>query len=77
MPATQCSAVDDCSKCNPKTQVCVTEIFKGGPNHHCVDVAPACNGTPSCECMGKSVCTGSFDTCSAADGEITCGCSKC
>lgn len=77
VPIQQCSNIDDCAKCNLETQVCVTEVFKGGPKRHCVDVAPGCNGKPSCECMGQSVCTEPFDTCSNDNGAIICGCTKC
>ena len=77
VPVQQCNTVTDCTKCNTKTEVCVTESFKGGPSHHCVAIAPDCNGKASCACMGDSVCTGSFDTCTDNPNEILCGCTVC
>lgn len=77
VPATQCIAVASCAQCDAKTQACVTEVFKGGPKIHCVDIAPTCNGKPTCACMGKAVCTGSFDVCNDVPDGIECGCTKC
>jgi hypothetical protein len=78
VPATQCNAVDDCSKCDANAEVCITETFKGGPKVHCVPRPSECSGKATCECLGKSVCVGKFDTCSEdANGGIQCGCTTC
>ena len=77
VPANDCAYVSDCSKCAPKGEVCVTESTKAGQVHHCVVVPPACNGKPTCECMGDSVCIGLFDVCNDEPTGIGCGCTTC
>jgi hypothetical protein len=77
VPANDCAYVPDCTKCASKGEVCVTESTKGGQVHHCVVVPPACEGKPTCACMGDSVCLGAFDVCNDGSEGITCGCTVC
>ncbi len=69
-PASTC---DDCGL----GQVCVTHFTQLGPKFSCAPIADACEGTPTCGCMGDQVCTGVFDSCSEVDGGLGCTCPVC
>jgi hypothetical protein len=56
VPATECRAVTSCDRCDPKTQACVTKTLPNVAIVHCVPLPKACNQTPSCACLGSSVC---------------------
>lgn len=73
---TECRSVTDCTACDGVANtVCVTHQAQLS-EAYCVDVASPC-GSASCECLGPSVCTGSFDLCSAMGDAITCECPTC
>jgi hypothetical protein len=74
--AIECRSVTDCSACDGVADtVCVTHQAQLS-EAYCVDVAAPCDDA-SCECLGPSVCTGSFDLCSEEMGAITCECPTC
>lgn len=76
-PAVDCSAVSYCEQCGPG-QACVAEVAQTGPVYHCIEMPAECNGAPSCECMGDTVCVGAFDQCiDANNGTLECQCSTC
>lgn len=72
----ECREVTSCDACGPD-QVCVQYVTQLGPEVHCVDILPACNASPSCECMGNSTCTTPFDLCSDSNVGISCDCPVC
>jgi len=58
--ARECRGVTSCDVCTGD-QVCVSPTATGlaappGSTYQCWDVAPECNGTPTCECMGDAIC---------------------
>jgi hypothetical protein len=73
---TECATVSTCAQCTGGA-ACVTEVTQLGPQVHCVTPAAACNGTPTCACMGAAVCVGAFDTCEDSGGVISCSCPAC
>jgi hypothetical protein len=70
VPATECSYVAACDQCDQASQVCVHISVGPVERLHCVALPPECGGTPSCACMGASVCGGI--PCSEGSGEIVC-----
>jgi hypothetical protein len=69
VPTTECSFVSDCTQCGTG-QACAS--YGGGiMKSHCVDVPPECGGTPSCACMGESLC-GSIPCGDDGNGHLTC-----
>lgn len=81
VPATECAGVSGCADCTGPLQTCVTiETQTGdGPASHCVDIPKGCEGNPTCECMGDSVCPAPFDTCTDFSGVkgMLCSCPNC
>lgn len=81
VPATECAGVSGCSDCTGPLQTCVTiETQTGdGPESHCVSIPKGCEGNPTCECMGDSVCASPFDTCTDFSGQkgMLCSCPNC
>jgi len=57
--ARECLGVTSCDACTGD-QVCVSPGIGWAPTpgsaYQCWDVAPECNGTPTCECMGDAIC---------------------
>src|SRR5262249_14962326 len=82
VPATQCAGLNSCAPCTAPLTTCVSveiETPNPVPNNHCVSIPKGCEGTPTCACMGKSVCTPPGETCmdnSGAPG-MTCTCPAC
>lgn len=75
VPATECAAVASCDQC-PIGTACVEQVAFG-TTLHCVAIPESCNGTPSCACMGSSVCVGEFDACIDGADSISCECTSC
>ncbi len=75
VPVTQCASVPSCAVCNGPLDTCVTIDAQSGPSEHCVGIPKGCEGTPTCECMGGSVCISPFDACSDLSGVDGMGCS--
>ncbi len=74
LPVTQCSRVTDCGVCG-SDQVCVTQVANAPAVHHCVATTPTCT---TCDCLGESVCTGSFGICGdVGTRQIECSCPTC
>lgn len=77
VPADECAIVTGCSQCDGGL-ACVVELTQAGPAYHCVKPPSGCNGVPSCECMGASVCSGTYNVCTPGqNGEIECSCPDC
>lgn len=74
VPAAFCDVVPDCADC-PDDEVCVQNISQI-PTFTCSPIPAACDGTPSCACMGE-VCVSPFDVCGDGDGTISCACPAC
>lgn len=75
VPAELCDVVSDCSDC-PEDEACV-QFVSHAPVTRCTPIPPACEGVPSCGCMGADVCEAPFDICNDIDGAISCGCPVC
>ena len=70
VPATECAYVYECTQCTKPDQVCV-DISMGPSDHrYCVEVPDECGTTPTCACMGDSVCGGL--PCVELSGELSC-----
>ena len=77
VPATECASVGSCAQCSAG-QVCVKEILKVGPVHHCVTPPAGCGNAPDCACMGGAVCVAPFDACGdEGPGVLACSCPSC
>ncbi|MBX7083613.1 MAG: hypothetical protein K1X88_30670 [Nannocystaceae bacterium] len=74
VPAELCDVVPSCADC-PDDEVCISNVAQL-PTQQCSPIPQACEGTPTCACMGE-VCVAPFDTCSDGDGTITCSCVTC
>jgi hypothetical protein len=74
--ATECKTVSDCKQCDASTQACVTYVAMIGPQRHCVETPAACQGKPTCACMGASVCVGLYKSCGDGNG-LSCSCPNC
>lgn len=69
VPASECRSVSGCDQC-AAGQACV--LFGGGfMATHCVETAAECGGTPTCACMGASIC-GSIPCGDDGAGHLTC-----
>lgn len=59
----------------PPGMICVIEMGKGR-GQYCAPIPDACGGVPTCECMGRCVCTnvvGGFpEACAGNGGAIAC-----
>jgi len=75
VPAEFCDVVSSCADCAPD-EVCV-EMVAQLPTVTCSPIPEACEGVPSCACMGDDVCVSPFDLCSDDQGTITCSCPAC
>lgn len=73
---TECLSVDSCAACTGN-QVCVEDETMLGPVFHCVAAPPECGGTPTCACMGASVCAGAYHLCSESPAGLSCSCPEC
>jgi hypothetical protein len=78
VPAAQCTSVAGCSACAPG-EACVLYQTQLGNQYHCVSIPASCNKDQSCDCLGPSVCTGSFSSCSNLSGQraVMCSCPTC
>jgi hypothetical protein len=78
VPATECKTVKACSQCTGAL-VCAVHVTQLGLQHHCVDVPAVCGGNFTCSCMGASVCTPPYASCSDMSGQkgVSCGCPNC
>jgi hypothetical protein len=73
----ECSHVSSCDECTKAGLTCVVDSVGGQfPLVHCVDLPAPCS-TPSCECLGPAVCTGSANLCTEQANQITCECPTC
>lgn len=73
-----CPAVQSCDACRAD-QACVS-VGPMLPLLQCWDVAPACEGKPTCECMGNDICAPfscSDDASSEGDLQLGCFCVTC
>lgn len=70
----ECRAVKSCEACDDD-QACVA-VGPMFPILQCWDVAPACDGTPTCECMGSDICApfSCGDASSSPDDPVDLGC---
>lgn len=75
-PADECAVVAGCEQCTGGL-ACVQELTMAGPVTHCVQPPDACNGTPSCECMGGAVCVDPYGVCGETASGLTCDCPNC
>ncbi len=75
VPAEICDVVPSCSDC-PDDQVCIAYVSQL-PVTECSPIPQACDGQPSCACMGAEVCLAPFDICNDIDEGLSCGCPVC
>lgn len=75
--ATECLEISSCDQCDLGTQVCVKQTTQLGPSYNCVAIPEACGDSPSCACLGASVCVAPYDTCSDTALGIDCSCPAC
>jgi hypothetical protein len=76
--ATQCLGVESCADCTGLNTTCVKIDLQGGDapvSSHCVTIPKGCEGTPTCSCMGSSVCVTPFVACGDFSGIKGMGCS--
>jgi hypothetical protein len=76
--ASECSLVEKCEVCDP-FYACAQYVTQLGLQHHCVTVPTVCGNDASCQCLGPSVCTGAFSTCSDPSSvkAVSCSCPAC
>ena len=79
VPADECASVSDCAQCTDPLEICVTYVTQRGPENHCVPVPKGCEGKPTCQCLGSSVCLQPFSSCSEKSGVrgANCDCPNC
>jgi len=82
VPAVQCAGVSSCTECAGPLTTCVVYDLQGGDvsgGPHCVGVPKGCEGSPTCSCMGASVCVSPFSACSDLSGVpgMSCSCPNC
>ena len=60
-------------------EICVTYVTQRGPENHCVRVPTGCESTPTCECLGSSVCLPPYGNCTDKSGirGVSCDCPNC
>lgn len=80
IPVEFCDVVPSCEACG-EDETCIGVVTQAGTSLSCEPIAPSCDGTPNCECMGE-VCEAPFDACSDelepnSGSEISCGCPTC
>lgn len=76
--ATQCLGVQSCAECTGVNTTCVKYDLQGGDtsvSSHCVTVPKGCEGSPTCSCMGSSVCATPYVACGDFSGIKGMGCS--
>jgi hypothetical protein len=78
VPAAQCTTVSGCDACGP-SEACVIYQTQLGNQYHCVSVPAACTRDQTCDCLGPSVCTGAFRSCTELSGQraVMCTCPNC
>jgi hypothetical protein len=78
VPAAQCTTVSGCDACGPG-EACVLYQTQMGNQYHCVSVPAACTRNQTCDCLGPSVCTGSYRSCTELSGQraVMCTCPNC
>jgi hypothetical protein len=74
-PPENCHYVTDCDHCTDD-QACVRR-GSTPPYYTCVEMPAACNGTPTCECMGSTACHDAYELCHDDDGGLYCDCPTC
>jgi hypothetical protein len=74
--ADECALVADCGQCTGGL-ACVSYLAQTGPENHCVEPQPGCNGQATCECMGDAVCLSPFGLCLQIPGGLGCECPNC
>jgi hypothetical protein len=70
------ASCDDCSEhhaCAAPGGLTFDEIY------YCIEIPEACDGTPTCDCMGDLACPGAANYCRgmSADGYFICDCVVC
>jgi hypothetical protein len=75
VPASACDVVPSCDHCEAH-ETCVELQTQLGPSHVCEPVAPACDGAPTCTCMGEA-CPEPWDTCADGPSGLECSCPAC
>ncbi len=80
IPVEYCDVVPSCDDCG-EDEACVEGVFILGPRLTCEPIPPACEGVPSCDCLGE-VCEAPFDLCAddvepKTGSEISCSCPTC
>jgi hypothetical protein len=70
VPASECAFVSECSQCTKPGQVCAAISMGPVEHRYCIEVPEECGNTPTCACMGASVCGGL--PCELLNGELTC-----
>jgi hypothetical protein len=67
--------------CDFATEICVVSTPVGpGEAYDCVAVPAGCTGDRTCDCVGDTLCTGTFDTCTdrpATANTVACECPQC
>jgi hypothetical protein len=77
--ATECASVGECSACTGQLESCVTYVARLGPTNHCIQLPKGCEASPTCACIGESVCVGAFSNCADKSGlpGVACDCPSC
>ncbi|MCR9161864.1 MAG: hypothetical protein ACE37F_25760 [Nannocystaceae bacterium] len=80
IPVEYCDVVPSCEACGPD-EACVEDVTQLGPRLQCVPMPPACEGVPSCDCLGEA-CEAPLDVCEdgiepKSGSELSCNCPAC
>lgn len=75
VPLQFCDVVPSCEVCG-RAETCVAIESQLGPWFACEPIAPACEGTPSCACMGE-LCPPPYTTCADSGDGLSCTCPNC
>ncbi|MBK7584211.1 MAG: hypothetical protein IPI67_28920 [Myxococcales bacterium] len=81
VPVSECASIPTCADCTAPGTVCVTVDMQSGDSaaSHCVEVPKGCEGSPTCACMGSSVCPAPFSACfdQKQPSGLLCSCPNC
>ncbi len=76
IPVEYCDVVPGCDDCG-ENEACIEAVTQLGPSYSCEPIPPACDGVPSCDCLGE-VCEAPFDVCSdGGESDLACNCPVC
>ena len=66
--------------CNYATEICVISTPVGpGESYACQPLPAGCDDDRTCGCVGATLCTGAFDTCTdrIPENTVACECPQC